>query len=104
MRPRRNWDDWECEHGGHGRRPGLRHYFGAHLHRRLFAWFGSSILVTGMVFMGISRHMGGRHPRPLSLFGVPALVLWAMSGRLARRLARPLSDLLAVTARNGGAD
>jgi signal transduction histidine kinase len=104
---RRNWhwrEGWVCDEDGRRRRPGLRHYFGAHLHRRLFVWFGASIMVTSIVFVGISRHMGGKHPRPLWLFGVPALVLWAASGRVARRLARPLYELVQVTEQIGAGD
>ena len=88
------------------RRHGLRHYFGVHLHRRLFIWFGASILVTSVVFMAMSRHFGGAHgpPRRLLIFGVAATVLWAMSGRVARRLARPLYKLVEVTRRIGAGD
>jgi signal transduction histidine kinase len=105
---RRSWhwhpEEWGCEEDRLRRRQGLRHYFGAHLHRRLFVWFGASIMVTSLVFMGISRHQGGKHPRPLWLFGVPAVVLWAASGRVARRLARPLYELVQVTEKIGAGD
>jgi two-component system OmpR family sensor kinase len=79
-----------------GRRPRLRHYFGAHLHRRLFVWFGASIVVATMVTMAISRHTGHR-PSKLWLFAIPVAILWGAAGRVARRLARPLYDLVEVT-------
>jgi two-component system OmpR family sensor kinase len=96
---RRAWEERQRRHG-------LRHYFGAHLHRRLFVWFGAAILVTSVVFTGMSRHYGTDHrtPKGLLVFLVAALVLWAMSGRVARRLARPLYDLVEVTRKIGAGD
>ena len=102
----RPWHDWGPEgpedgpRERHFRRHGLRHYFGAHLHRRLFGWFGASIVMTA-VSVAVISHLAG-HPRPPTprawwLFFVPAMVLWGVSGRVARRLARPLYDLVKVT-------
>jgi signal transduction histidine kinase len=74
-----------------------RHYFGARLHRRLFWWFGGAIFVTLMganVMHGAG--MPGRGRRLLAMF-VGAMVLWMVSGRVARRIARPLYELLRVT-------
>ncbi len=88
-----------------GRRPGwhqrirweLRLHYGAHLHRRLFLWFGAAIFLSVVTTLAAS-HFGHRdhaaHPlRALCLFGVPALILWVASGRVARRIARPLYQL-----------
>jgi two-component system OmpR family sensor kinase len=97
---RHHWQDWPgrddhwLDRDG---RPRLRHYFGAHLHRRLFVWFGASIIVASVVSMFVSRHYAGHHPRALWVVGIPVLVLWAASRRVARRLARPLYDLVEVT-------
>jgi two-component system OmpR family sensor kinase len=51
-----------------------------------------------VVFVLVYHLFGGpRQGPPRGLFLViPALVLWAMSGRVARRLARPLNDLVRV--------
>ena len=78
---------------------GWRLYFGAHLHRRLFWWFGASIfttaLITSLVFRLVGGHASGHaHWLP---FVVAGFVLWMMSGRIARRIARPLYELLRVT-------
>jgi two-component system OmpR family sensor kinase len=85
---------WDREGRG---RPRLRHYFGAHLHRRLFVWFGASILVASAVSMVVFRHFAGHHPRGLWMVLIPVLILWGASGRVARRIARPLYDLVEVT-------
>ena len=65
---------------------GFRHYYGAHLHRRLFLWFGVSIFVTLIATISVTRLSGARGP------GVPLLVagvmLWALSGKIARALCR----------------
>jgi signal transduction histidine kinase len=83
-------------HRHHHKRRGLRHYYGAHLHRRLFAWFGASIFLTAVLFTGMGHFFGG-HKRPILLFLIPALVLWGAAGRVARRISRPLYDLVRVT-------
>jgi two-component system OmpR family sensor kinase len=88
-----------------GRRPGwhqrirweLRLHYGAHLHRRLFLWFGAAIflaVVTTLTAAHFGR--GGLAARPLRavfLFGAPAALLWIGAGRVARRIARPLYQL-----------
>jgi signal transduction histidine kinase len=79
-------------------RHGMRHYYSAHLHRRLFWWFGASIFFTGFIFAMMTRF--GHHsppPRAFILFGIPALVLWAVSGKVARRIAQPIYDIVRVT-------
>jgi signal transduction histidine kinase len=82
----------------HQMRHGMRHYYSVHLHRRLFWWFGASIFFTGLVYSLMSRLGGPAHPpRLLLLFGVPALVLWAISGKVSRRLAQPIYDIVQVT-------
>ena len=80
----------------------LRFYYGAHLHRRLFWWFGLGIafavLQTVLVAHYTRAQPWGTH-RPwqaLLVFGVPAFVLWTASGRVARRIARPLYELARV--------
>ena len=77
----------------------MRHYYNVHLHRRLFWWFGASIFFTGLIFAVMSR-FGYNHdhpPRFFLMFGIPALVLWAVSGKVARRIAQPIYDLVRVT-------
>jgi len=75
----------------------LRLHYGAHLHRRLFLWFGAAIFLSVVTTLCVS-HFGhrdhGAHPlRALFLFGVPAVVLWVAAGKVARRIARPLYQL-----------
>jgi two-component system, OmpR family, sensor kinase len=76
-----------------------RRYYGAHLHRRLFWWFGAAISVTGLLLFGLHTFMhvqlAGR-PRTVLMFLVPMFAIWALSGKIARRLARPLYDLSQV--------
>jgi signal transduction histidine kinase len=91
-----------------GRRPGwpqrvrweLRLHYGAHLHRRLFLWFGAAIFLS-VVATAIAAHVGRAwlvaHPgRAVILFGIPAMVLWSAAGRIARRVSRPLYELTRV--------
>jgi two-component system OmpR family sensor kinase len=76
----------------------MRHYYSAHLHRRLFWWFGASIFFTGFIFFLMTRFGNHAHPpRTFIIFFVPALVLWAVSGKVARRIAQPIYDLVRVT-------
>ena len=74
----------------------IRHYFGAHLHRRLFWWFGASILATTGLTSLLSHGLDAHRPRGLFLLGIAAAMLWMMSGKLARRIARPLYQLVQV--------
>jgi signal transduction histidine kinase len=84
----------------------LRLHYGAHLHRRLFLWFGAAIFLSVVTTLCVS-HFGHRdhaaHPmRALFLFGVPGLVLWVAAGRVARRIARPLYQLTRAAQDLGG--
>ena len=100
---RHPWD--RVLHEAMGRRPGwqqrigweLRLHYGAHLHRRLFLWFGAAIFLTVVITMLSGHFWQGRltaHPlRALFLFGAPAVVLWVASGKVARRISRPLYEL-----------
>jgi two-component system OmpR family sensor kinase len=72
-----------------------RHFIAAHLHRRLFIWFGISIFVTVTVG-GMVHRMAGRGHGFLAML-VAGMVLWLISGKIAMRIARPLHELLRVT-------
>ena len=99
------WPPWRHDCGQaqsrqrHGFRQGLRHYYGAHLHRRMFLWFGITIAVTMGVMWGLLRltapHVDGRPPRLLFL-GAAAITLWIITGKIAHRLSRPLGELVGV--------
>jgi signal transduction histidine kinase len=80
-----------------GRRVRIRFYFGAHLHRRIFFWFGISIFVTAVIMSLVAHATGGRGPGrgALSLF-IAGGMLWILSGKIAWRIARPLSELVHV--------
>jgi signal transduction histidine kinase len=100
---RHPWD--RVFHEAMGRRPGwqqrigweLRLHYGAHLHRRLFLWFGATIFLTVVITLGAGHFGQGwlkAHPlRALLLFGTPAVVLWVAAGKVARRISRPLYEL-----------
>jgi len=100
---RHPWD--RVFHEAIGRRPGWHHrirwelrlHYGAHLHRRLFLWFGAAIFLT-VLSTAAASHFGhawlAAHPfRAVFLFGAPAVVLWIAAGRVARRIAQPLYEL-----------
>jgi signal transduction histidine kinase len=100
---RHPWD--RVLHEAMGRRPGWHHrirwelrlHYGAHLHRRLFLWFGAAIFLT-VIATATAAHVGhawlaAHRLRALLLFGVPAAVLWMAAGRVARRISRPLYEL-----------
>jgi len=100
---RHPWD--RVFHEAVGRRPGWHHrirwelrlHYGAHLHRRLFLWFGAAIFLTVLATAAASHFGHGwlaAHPlRAVFLFGTPAVVLWIAAGRVARRIAQPLYEL-----------
>jgi signal transduction histidine kinase len=113
-RHRTPWDRVIAE--AMGRRPGwrervrweLRLHYGAHLHRRLFLWFGAAIFLSVGVTL-LAAHLGRAglyaHPwRSALMFAVPALVLWTAAGRIARRISRPLYELTRVAQAIGDGD
>ena len=108
---------WDRVHNeAHGRRPGWRRriqnelhlYYGAHLHRKIFLSFGAVILIT-VLEIAVVNHVfhgavGQRPWRAFLFFGVPVLLLWSASGRLARRISRPLYELTRVAQKIGAGD
>ena len=83
---------WLAHHPG-----GIRHYFGAHLHRRLFMWFGASIFVTAACVSAVVHISGVRSPgRGFAGLLIAGVALWMVAGKIARRIARPLSELVHV--------
>src|SRR5437763_14187811 len=74
---------------------GVRHFIGAHMHRRIFMWFGASIFFTTGIMMLVHRVFGTGPVRFLGFFMV-AVVIWMLAGKIARRIARPFSELVYV--------
>ncbi|MBC8132784.1 MAG: HAMP domain-containing histidine kinase [Deltaproteobacteria bacterium] len=78
------------------------------MHRRIFFSFGCVILFTVLEIALINHFLGmsvvGRPWRALLLFGVPTLLLWTASGRVARRMSRPLYELTRVADKIGAGD
>jgi len=108
---------WDRVHSEvRGRRPGWRRriqrelhlYYGAHLHRKIFFWFGAVILLTVLEFVAINHFFhhafGGKPWRAFLCFGLPTVVLWTASGKLARRISRPVYELTRVAERIGEGD
>ncbi len=79
--------------GYHGGNPVTR-YLRARLHRRIFFLLGASIFLTGLIFSASHALHSGPHGLLPVLAAV--FVLWAASGRLARRLTRPYGELARV--------
>jgi signal transduction histidine kinase len=73
-----------------------RFYIAAHLHRRLFIWFGVSIFVTVTVANLVHGAMGRGRGHNLLAMLCAGVVLWLISGKIAFRIARPLHELLHV--------
>jgi signal transduction histidine kinase len=74
-----------------------RHFIAAHLHRRLFMWFGVSIFVSATVASLVHNVMGRGRGHWLLAMLAAGMVLWMISGKIAYRIARPLHELLRVT-------
>jgi two-component system OmpR family sensor kinase len=74
-----------------------RYFIAAHLHRRLFLWFGVSIFVTVTVANMVHGMVGRGRGHGLLAMLSAGLVLWLISGKIAVRIARPLHELLRVT-------
>lgn len=87
-------------HAARGFRHRWRMFSGAHLRRRLFLWFGASIFVTALAVASFEHMMRSGQARPhvpgLVFLLVPAFILWAAAGKVARRIARPLDELVQV--------
>ena len=86
---------WKESHHYRGRR------MGKPLRWRIFVWFGISILLTGLITfwtMGVLWHAGWHATpwKPVVLLFVSSATLWALSGFIARRLARPLAHVADV--------
>ncbi|HVU52539.1 MAG TPA: ATP-binding protein [Polyangia bacterium] len=81
----------------HGMRGAWRHFIAAHLHRRLFMWFGVSIFLSVVVATTVHNVMGRGRGHWLLAMCAAGLVLWLISGKIAYRIARPLHELLRVT-------
>jgi signal transduction histidine kinase len=109
---RHPWD--RVFHEAVGRRPGWHHrirwelrlHYGAHLHRRLFLWFGATIFLA-VVATAVAAHFGhgwlaAHRLRAVLLFGAPAVALWTATGRVARRIAQPLYELTRAAQELGG--
>jgi two-component system OmpR family sensor kinase len=81
--------------GARGVRGRWRFFIAAHLHRRLFVWFGISIFLA----VGIANLVHSLAGRGHGFLGMLAagFVLWLISGKIAFRIARPLHELLRVT-------
>jgi two-component system, OmpR family, sensor kinase len=74
-----------------------RFYIAAHLHRRLFMWFGASIFVTVTVANVVHGMVGRGRGHGLLAMVCAGVVLWMISGKIAFGIARPLNELLRVT-------
>jgi two-component system OmpR family sensor kinase len=82
----------------------LRHYYGAHLHRRIFFWFLASIGMTVALVKLVSWLTNARYahgPSKLLLIGLAGIALFSFSGKIARRIARPLYELSNVASEIG---
>src|SRR5262245_45487381 len=80
--------------GGVGGR--WRWFIGAHLHRRLFMWFGVSIFVSVTVASLVHGTLGRGRGHWLLAMLAAGCVLWLISGKIAFTIARPLHELLRV--------
>ena len=92
--------DWM--HGkflAHYREHFFEHYIKATLHRRIFFLIGVSVIVNGLV-VGVVAHAAGvdvhNRARGWGLVVFFVLMLWGVSGRIARRLTRPFVELSRV--------
>ncbi len=74
-----------------------RHFIAAHLHRRLFMWFGVSIFVSVAVANVVHGMVGRGRGHWLFAMLAAGMALWLISGKIAYRIARPLHELLRVT-------
>jgi signal transduction histidine kinase len=84
-------------HGWRGEVWKWRSFIAAHLHRRLFLWFGVSIFMSVTVANLVHGMVGRGRGHWMFAMLAAGLVLWLVSGKIAYRIARPLHELLRVT-------
>lgn len=75
----------------------LNHYIGARLHRRIFVGFGFSILFSAGVGWLVYRAADPYEHATAIAVGVSVFLMWFSAGGVARRLTRPLVQLVKVT-------
>jgi signal transduction histidine kinase len=85
----------------HGHGHGRRFSRSAALQRRIFRWFGLTILFTVAVSGFVVRVVGPSGRLPLVAVLVSATILGIASWAVAARLGRPLADLARVTSEIG---
>jgi two-component system OmpR family sensor kinase len=77
-----------------------RRFSGVHLRRRLFLWFGATIVLTTLVIAYLAHVPRFGPTRPhipgVAFLVIPVVILWAAAGKVARRIARPLDELVRV--------
>ena len=75
------------------------YYVKATLHRRIFFLIGASLVINGCV-VGMMAHLigidGEHRTRGWILLGLFVVMLWGVSGKIARRLTRPFLELARV--------
>ncbi|HVU04391.1 MAG TPA: HAMP domain-containing sensor histidine kinase [Polyangiaceae bacterium] len=79
----------------HGR--AMRRMRGVALQRRIFKWFGLTILLTAGASALVGHVVGHTGRLPFVAVLVASFVLWIASWAVARRLGRPLAELARVT-------
>jgi signal transduction histidine kinase len=84
-------------HGWRGEVWKWRSFIAAHLHRRLFLWFGVSIFMSVTAANLVHGLVGRGRGHWMFAMLAAGLVLWLVSGKIAYRIARPLHELLRVT-------
>lgn len=73
------------------------------LHRVIFFWFGGAMLLTSCVVSAGSRMIAKGVPTPI-VIGLGLMLLWGLTGRLARRITRPISEVVRVADAFGSGD
>jgi two-component system, OmpR family, sensor kinase len=83
----------------HYRKNFFAHYIKATLHRRIFFLIGGAMIVNGVVAMVIAHAMGvdvHNRTRGAYVLAFFVLMLWGVSGKIARRLTLPFVELARV--------
>ena len=81
------------------RRKYFAYHVKANLHRRIFFLIGVAMVVNGFIAVVVTHAIGvdvHRHTRGFIVLAFVIMVLWGVSGRIARRLTRPIAELARV--------